>query len=313
MILTVTPNPCMDKTLSVTHFELRKTNRAVRLATELGGKGINVAAALLTLGADVLCTGFDFALEEASFLTKQMHLRGIPQDFVRVAGELRCCTKIFDESRSDMIEVNERGSAVTAADAKALLARIADHAKRAAVAVLSGSLPEGLPTTFYADCVRAVRESAPACRVVVDAEGEALLSALDEKPFLIKPNANEFAATFGVAPVLEEIDRVACELIGKGRLQTVCVSLGGDGAYLADATGAYLAAPAAVTVRSLTGAGDAMVAGLCLAFSRGLSTERALAFGIASSATAIQHEGTAFGTREEFEAILPTVRVQKLH
>ena len=312
MIITVTPNPCMDKTLSVKSFSLHKTNRAVRLAAEIGGKGINVAAALHTLGEEVLCTGFDFAEGTPSFLQKQLKARGIPQDFLRVAGELRCCTKIFDESRNDMVEVNERGDAVTEKDAHALLAHIRELARSADFLVLSGSLPEGVSRSFYADCIRAVRESAPDCRVVVDAEGEALLATLREKPFLIKPNANEFAATFGTEPELSEIDRVARELIEAGRLQTVCVSLGGEGAYLADATGAYLAAPAAVTVKSLTGAGDAMVAGLCAAFAGGLPLDRALAFGIASSGVAVSHAGTAYGTREEFDALLPTVSVQKL-
>lgn len=313
MIITVTPNPCIDKTLSVERFEVDKTNRATLLATEVAGKGINVAAALCTLGEDVLCTGFDFAEESPSFLEKQLTARGIAHRFLRVSGDLRCCTKIFDESRRATVEVNERGCAVTAAQADALIAHIVDLAQRASFIVLSGSLPKGLPKAFYATCVRTLRQAAPACRVVVDAEGEALLAALEEKPFLIKPNANEFCGAFGAEPTLAEVDRVASELIATGRVQTVCVSMGADGAYLADATGAWFAAPAKVEVKSLTGAGDSMVAGLCTAMSAGLSLDRVLAYGVAASATAISHEGTAFGTREEFDAILPTVSVQKMH
>ena len=313
MIITVTPNPCMDKTLSVARFEIDKTNRATLLATELGGKGINVAAAAAVLGTDVLCTGFDFSENSPSFLEKQLSARAIPQDFLRVAGELRCCTKIFDESRRSTVEVNERGSAVTPADADALIAHVTALAKNASFVVLSGSLPAGLSKSFYATCVRALRKAAPDTRVVVDAEGEALLLALEEKPFLIKPNANEFCGAFGAEPTLAEVDCVANELIAAGRVQTVCVSMGGEGAYLANAAGAWFAPPAKIAVKSLTGAGDAMVAGLCTAFEKGLSLDCVLAYGVASSATAIRHEGTAFGTREEFEAILPTVKLQKMH
>lgn len=313
MIITVTPNPCIDKTLSVARFEIDRTNRAELVRREAAGKGINVAAALLTLGEKVLCTGFDFADNAPSFLKTQLTARGIAHDFVRVAGELRCCTKIFDESRRATVEVNERGCAVVAADADALIAHIAALAKGASIVVLSGSLPQGVSKQFYAACVRAIRRASPDTRVVVDAEGEALLSALGETPFLIKPNANEFCGAFGAEPSLAEVDRVASGLIADGSVQMACVSMGADGAYLANRTGAYFAAPAKVTVRSLTGAGDAMVAGLCTALHKGLSLDRVLAYGIAASAVAVSHEGTAFGTREEFEAILPTVKLQKLH
>ena len=147
----------------------------------------------------------------------------------------------------------------------------------------------------------------------VDADGEALLKALDERPFLIKPNANEFCTAFGASPSLSSVDRVAGELIAAGRVETVCVSLGERGAYIADRTGAYVAPPAAVEVKSLTGAGDSMVAGLCLALSMGRPLAEALAFGIAAAGTAVSHSGTTFGTRSEFEALLDVGRVERLH
>lgn len=310
MILTVTPNPCLDKTLTVSGFSTQKTNRATLVHTAVGGKGINVAVALSAIGGRALCTGFDFCDGGASPLTAHLDALSLAHDFVRMSGSLRCCNKIFDTERGTMIELNERGEQVDDAAGDALLERVCSLAAKASFVVLSGSLPQGLSADFYARCLRALRERAPHCRVVVDAAGESLLQALAEHPFLIKPNAEEFATAFGCEATLEAVDATARRLIAAGQLTCVCVSLGGQGAYFADASGGYFAPALPVTVRSLQGAGDAMVAGICYALERGLAAPEVLACGVAAASAAVSHEGTAFGTRAEYEACLDAVRVQ---
>ncbi|MBQ8358007.1 MAG: 1-phosphofructokinase family hexose kinase [Clostridia bacterium] len=305
MIATMTANPCLDKTVAVEKFDLYRMNRVEILRTDFSGKGINVSRVLKAFGGETLCTGFDFCDSGTSLLTEDLDLSGIAHDFVTVKGALRVCTKIFDETRKHTIEVNERGVPVTAADGERLLAKVENVAKRCDFFTLSGSLPMGLDRDFYAECVRRIKAAAPGCRVVVDAEGEQLLSALQAAPFMIKPNIYEFEGTFGVkAESLSDLDHKAREILEAYGLGMICVSLGEKGAYIADRSGAYFSEPAAVTVRSLQGAGDSMVAGICLALEQGLSTSDVLHYGVAAAGATVSTEGTQAGRRADFEELL---------
>lgn len=314
MIATVTANPCIDKTVAVEAFDLYRMNRARVLCTDPSGKGINVSKTLRAAGADTVCVGFDFTEGEASVLAADLAAWEIPFELVPVNGALRVCTKIFDESRKHTIELNEYGATVGAADGEKLLQKIQEVAKRCEFLTLSGSLPKGLSKDFYARAVRAIKQSASACRVVVDAEGELLVNALAESPFLIKPNIHEFELTFGCKiDSIEALDAKVQEILARYELGMICVSLGDKGAYIATRSGAYCCLPVPVEVRSLQGAGDAMVAGLCLALERGLPLDKVLHYGVAMAGAAISTEGTRPGTKEDFERLLAIdVKMQKV-
>lgn len=305
MIGTVTPNPCLDKTVSVPEFDLYRMNRVSVLATDYSGKGINVSKTLAAVGVPTLCTGFDFTDGNASPLAADLDACGIAHDFLTLQGALRVCTKIIDESRAHTIEINEQGCAVSAESGEALLEKIAKVAQRCDFLTLSGSLPKGLPKDFYARAVRRIKLEAPNCRVVVDAEGEALLAALDEAPFFIKPNIHEFESTFACKiETLDALDRKAKAVLERYGLGAICVSLGGEGAYLATPTEAYFTKPAKVEVRSLQGAGDALVAGICMAMERGLPTDEVLRYGVCLAGATVMTEGTRPGARADFNALL---------
>lgn len=313
MIATVTANPCMDKTVAIEKFDLYAMNRVRVLRTDPSGKGINVSRALHELGADTLCTGFDFFEDSSSPLCADLEGWGIPHDFLPVKGALRVCTKIFDESRKHTIEINERGCAVTDADGEALLQKAGDIAKRCDFLTLSGSLPAGLDADFYRRVTKQVRQCAPHCRVVVDAEGELLLRALDAAPFLIKPNIHEFESTFSCSVTdISQLNRAVQKLFARYNVEMICVSLGEKGAYIATREQAYCCPPVPVEIRSLQGAGDAMVAGICLALERGLPLCDVLTFGVAAAGAAISTEGTLPCRRADFERLRKEVAVQKL-
>ena len=312
MITTLTLNPCIDKTLLVEDFSIEKTNRAEVLRVDLGGKGINVSRALTALGAKTLCTGFDFSAGEGSFLRRSLAQLGLEERFLTVPGELRMCTKIFDPKSNTMVEVNERGCSVERKHQEQLLRLLADLAPNSQFLVLSGSLPRGMSGDFYAEVMRAVAQVAPTCRVVVDAVGESLTAALTHRPFLIKPNEEEFAATFGTSTERFAISEKCEELIAAGAAENICVSLGRRGAIFACGEGAYFCPSASVPVRSLQAAGDSMVAGICLAFSLGLGAAHALAYGTAAAAGTVSRPGTEVVTRADFDAILKDVQVMKI-
>lgn len=305
MIATLTPNPCIDKTISVPRFDMEKINRARILRSDVGGKGLNVSLALRGLQCDTIALGFDFTGEHGSPLKSTMAARGIPSSFIEVPGQLRTCTKIFDESRRNTIEVNEYGPSVTEEAGEQLLELMARTAADCDFITFSGSLPGGLGSDFYFRCAEAVRNEAPNCKVVVDAEGELLLKALDAQPFLIKPNIHEFQATFGVrVSNLEELDAAVLKIIRQYSLGMVCVSMGGDGAYIATEEQAYFCPALKVEVRSIQGAGDSMVAGICAALQLGLPLPEVLHYGVAASSASISREGTQLCTEEIFRPLL---------
>lgn len=305
MIATVTANPCLDKTVTVPQFDLYRMNRVRVLCTDPSGKGINVSKTLAAMGAQTLCVGFDFTDGTPSPLRTDLDACGIPYELIPVSGALRVCTKIIDESRKHTIEVNEQGAAVTCKDGIKLRQKIEEVAGRCSFLTLSGSLPQGLDPHFYATCAKAIRTNAPACRLVLDAEGEQLRNALCEGAYLIKPNIHEFSATFDKHPVsVRELDKAVQEVLAAYPVEVVCVSLGGDGAYIGTRNEAYFCPPLRVKARSLQGAGDAMVAGLCMAMERDLPLADVLCHGVCLATATIMTEGTRPGSRADFERFL---------
>ena len=145
-------------------------------------------------------------------------------------------------------------------------------------------------------------------------EGELLINALAEAPFLIKPNVHELEGTFGCKiQSVQELDAVAMDILTRYELGVICVSLGAKGAYIATRTEAYCCEPVPVEVRSLQGAGDAMVAGLCMALERDLPLDQVLHYGVAMAGAAISTEGTRPGTKEDFQRLLQAdVKMQKV-
>lgn len=304
MIATLTANPCIDKTLTVEKFDLYKMNRVRVLRTDFGGKGINVSTVLNHLGIPTICLGFNFS-DGREILEKQLGTQGIRHRFIELPGTLRTCTKIFDQSLKHTIEINEYGTEATPADGKRLIECAAEIAGQCSFITLSGSLPPGLSNDFYRDCIQAVRRNAPECRIAVDAEKELLLKALDAAPCFIKPNIHEFQETFG-CPVnsMAELDREVRKILERYGLELICVSLGKEGAYIANRESAYRCRCAEVEVRSIQGAGDSVVAGICMALEQNLPLDEVLHCAAAAAGGSVSREGTQLCTLEDFRKLL---------
>lgn len=298
MITTLTPNPCFDRTLSVPEFSIYKMNRVKVLRTDVGGKGINVSAALRNMGIAVCTVGLQFSgsrVPQEKFMEENA-LNWIP---VEVPGELRTCIKIFDETLRHTIEINETGCPVLPEAAERLIAETADAAKKSSAVVMAGSLPAGFEDDFYSRCIQAVRCANPGCRIAVDAEKKLLLRALEASPSFIKPNIHEFCDTFGcAADSLEELHREAQKIIKRFKLEFICVSKGSEGAYISNGREGYFCTNPPVDVRSIQGAGDSVVAGMCIALEKNLPLAEILKTGVACAAASISREGTLLCTPE---------------
>src|SRR3954466_6723891 len=157
MIITVTLNAAIDKTLAVPNFRLGRRHRAVEQTAMAGGKGVNVARALKTLGMPVIATGVGGG-PTGTRIIEQLPDEAILNDFVRIREESRTSTAVVDPTNGEQTEINEKGPAVAEAELELFIDKLLYLAKGAAMCVFSGSLPRGVPDELYAELVHEVKK-----------------------------------------------------------------------------------------------------------------------------------------------------------
>lgn len=286
MIVTVTPNPSLDRTLQVDELRPGHVHRAVTARTDPGGKGVNVARALaahqIPVHAVVPMGGT--AGQQLADLLVDIGVRVVP---VPVNGNTRTNVTIVDDTGT-VTKVNESGAQLGPAALAELRHRVEAAVQPGDWVALSGSLPPGAPDDLYADLVLTIHNVG--ARVAVDTSGVPLVAALDACPDLVKPNRHELEELVGhrLLDVAAVVD-AAGELLDGG-VGIVLASLGAEGAILVDEEGAWHAVAQPVAVLSDVGAGDASLAGYLAADGGGSEAlRRAVAWGTA----AVAQPGTA--------------------
>ena len=188
MIVTVTVNAALDRTLTVPVFQLGFRHRSSEVLTLAGGKGINVARALKRLEVPVVATGLTGG-RTGTRIVEELTSEAILNDFVRIADESRTSTAVVDPTGGTYTEINEWGPEVTTAELETLMEKLHYLSQGADFVVLAGSLPRKVPTSFYAEAVRDLARRD--VRVVLDSEGEPLRLGVQAGPFLVSPNQRE--------------------------------------------------------------------------------------------------------------------------
>ncbi|MFA4965735.1 MAG: 1-phosphofructokinase family hexose kinase [Thermoleophilia bacterium] len=188
MIITVTPNAAVDKTLTVPHFRTGFRHRASESLTLPGGKGVNIARALRTLGQPVVVTGL-VGGRAGQQIVEGLQRENILNDFVHIAGESRTSTAVVDPTTMTQTEIIEYGPVVTAAELDAFLDKIEYLSRGARFLVLAGSLPRKVAEEFYSSVMQRIRRHR--CFVVLDSAGEPLRLGLRGRPHLVSPNVRE--------------------------------------------------------------------------------------------------------------------------
>lgn len=296
MIVTVTPNPSIDRTVALPTELVRGAVQRVRaVSTEPGGKGVNVSRALTLAGLDTIAV---LPAAEHDPIVAALRSRGVPFHAVPIAGAVRTNLTIT-ESDGTTTKLNEPGAGIDPAVRDALTQAILDRAALASWVVLSGSLPPGLPDDWYAEVVTQLQPYP--CKVAVDTSDgplEALAAAFDRAaPDLIKPNSEELGGLAGVtAQTLEDalaqgdpepVVTAAQQLIDRG-VRSVLATLGPAGAVLVNDTGSWLATPPKIKPKSTVGAGDSSLAGYVRADVGGAQApqrlQMAVAYGSAAAA-----------------------------
>ena len=255
MITTLTVNPSIDQTISVVRLEVGSSVLATGTTVEPAGKGVNVSRALALNGLETTAIFPLNDVDRAGFgsLAETMNVRP-----VRVAGELRTNVTIVEEDGC-ITRVKEVGPRISSEDVECLLATTVDAARSSDWVVASGSLPPGTQSSLYRNL--ATRLEGTGARLAVDTSGDALDATVGSPVALLKPNRKELAELFG-APIETLGDVVDAAIALQLRAaEVVIVSLGSDGAVLADKDGVRFGSTAVEAVGNTVGSGDAMLAG----------------------------------------------------
>lgn len=308
-VLTVTLNPSIDKTITVEKFVPYGLNRVLKTRQDPGGKGINVAKVLKNFGVDVTVFGL-IAGSQGKHLTDFLNRAEIGTDFLQIPGETRTNLKIFDESINKMTEINESGFQVTPEILDSFRNKFKESIRGAAMVVLSGSLPPGIPDDFYAECIAVAKSEG--IKTVLDADAGALAEGIKAVPYAVKPNIHELELLNGrhFTNSNEVVDAVKA-LINTG-IEIAIVSMGADGAIVANKDEAYKVDSWDIPVKSATGAGDSMVGSLVYSLLKNDSLYEIAKITTAAGTITASKEGTQICTENEVLQSLENVTVKKI-
>jgi 1-phosphofructokinase family hexose kinase len=312
MIVTVTLNAAIDRTLVVPNFQPGQRHRASVGFPSAGGKGINVARALKRLGAPVVCTGLAGG-RTGTLLVEELTNEGILNDFVRIHGESRTSIAVLDPTSNAYTEINEWGPEVTEEELEILREKLAYLAQRAEFIVLAGSLPRGVDPGFYGELVRDLNRGQ--LLAVVDSEGEPLRLAVEAEPYLVSPNLQEAEALVGHEFVDDEDLTGGLDEIAELGARNVLITLQ-QGCYALlreDRTELRVRAegPRMEPVSGV-GAGDTLLAGFLAARVGGKPFDEAVRAAVAAGAASVLEAGAGRFDPREARRLAPLVQLEHL-
>lgn len=289
MVITVTLNPAMDKTLAIVDFTLGDVNRVSKLRYDIGGKGINVSKVLKNFGVESNCTGFLGGIWSDTFKLELMK-RKINNSFINISHDTRTNTKIVDSINETYTDINEPGPNISKGEMDEFLIKFKSLCNPNDIVVISGGVGPSVSKDIYRKLIKTAKENGSF--VILDADGELLREGIKEKPDIIKPNDHELEIllnkTLGTE---EEIIREAKKLIESG-VGSILISRGHKGAIYVTGNDALYCNGLKVPVKSTVGAGDSMVAALVYSKINNFSNENTLKYAVASGTAAVCLEGT---------------------
>ena len=291
MIITVTVNAALDRTLTVPVFQIGYRHRSSDVLTLAGGKGINIARALKRLEVPVIATGLAGG-RTGTRIIEELTGEAILNDFVRIADESRTSTAVVDPTAGTYTEINEWGPEVTEAEIATLMEKLHYLSRGADFVVLAGSLPRKVATSFYADAIRDLTRRD--VRVVLDSEGEAQQRGVEAGPFLVSPNQREAEQLVGQELEDDADFTMALEAIAEMGARNVIITLeNGCFALLrfGRRTLRFRALARYVEPMSAVGSGDVLLAQFLAALVDERSPDYAMRLAVAAGSAAVLEIG----------------------
>ncbi|HST56876.1 MAG TPA: 1-phosphofructokinase family hexose kinase [Solirubrobacteraceae bacterium] len=309
MIITVTLNAAIDKSLSVPNFRLGRRHRTVEQRTMAGGKGVNIARALKTLGQPVIATGLAGGAT-GTHIVEQLTEESILNDFVRIREESRTNMSVLDPTNGEQTEINERGPSVSEREVELFRDKLLYLARGAAIVVFAGSIPRGVEPDIYATLIRELQKMG--LTTVIDADGEPLRLAMRAEPDVVTPNVLEAEELVGHEFNDDQDRSIAVrEIAALGAREAIMTLPDGCFAHV-PVDGAPQVHRARIDPRepvASRGSGDAFLAGYVAARYGGKSPQECLRFGVACGAESTGRLGAGLIDPREVQRLLGEVEL----
>jgi 1-phosphofructokinase family hexose kinase len=312
MIITVTLNAAIDKSLSVPNFRLGRRHRTVEQRTMAGGKGVNIARTLKALGQPVIATGFAGGAT-GTHIVEQLTDEAILNDFVRIREESRTNTSVLDPTSGEQTEINERGPSVSEGEVELFADKLLYLARGAAIVVFAGSLPRGVDPEIYASLIHDLARME--VTTVIDTDGEPLHHAVRAEPDVVSPNAIEAEELVGHEFAGEEERSLAVrEIAALGPREAIMTLPDGCVAQVL-VDGRPCLKRARVEPRepvAKSGSGDAFLAGYLAARYESRAPDQCLRFGVACGAESTGRLGAALIDPREARRLMGEVELTEV-
>lgn len=313
MILTLTMNPSIDMAYPLEHLVIDDVNRVQSVSKTAGGKGLNVSRVIKLMGRDILASGYNGG-HFGAFLEAKLDEDEIKHDFVQIDQEIRNSIAILHDN-GDQTEVLEPGPEISSDDRDKFLKHFEEIVGNYKVVTMSGSLPKGLESGFYAELVKIANKKG--VKVLLDSSGASLKAGLesDEKPYLIKPNEAEIADLLNIERPSGDIDYASLRdnlmnPIFDG-VEWVVVSLGAAGAFVKAGNKFYKAMIPKINVVNPVGSGDSTLAGLSIGISEEMSPEDTMKTAMTTGMLNTMSEKTGFVDKNLFDEYFAKVKVEE--
>jgi 1-phosphofructokinase len=307
-VVTVTLNPAIDQTVTISGFVPGRLHRAAECRFQAGGKGVNVASVLADFGVEVIATGF-LGGENPDPFESLFASKRIDDQFLRIEGSTRIGIKIVDSRTNVKTDINLPGLSPRPEEIEALLGRVAALAAPDRWIVLSGSVPPGIPHSIYATMIDAIH--AKGGRVVLDTSGPALRTGVASRPEVMKPNMDQLGELTGRVLTTPGTIREAAESLLDRGVQLIAVTMGARGAVFVERDRAVLARPPQMQTRKTIGAGDAMVAAMVHARMQDLPLDDLARAATAAGAHAVTRTDVGMD-RDEHQKLKGQVEIETL-
>ncbi|HEU4860950.1 MAG TPA: 1-phosphofructokinase family hexose kinase [Chitinophagaceae bacterium] len=307
-IVTITFNPCIDKSAAVSQLIPEKKLSCTEPRFEPGGGGINVARAIKKLGGGATAI-YPSGGYTGKFFNELLAKENIPAIIIEIENSLRENVIVIEESSNRQFRFGFPGAKLTEQEWQQCIDAI-DKINNAEFLVASGSLPGGVPDDIFARLATIAKKKN--LKLVVDTSKAALRHAANEGVFMLKPNLNELSSLLGRKELgIEEVATAAKQIIEKRYCEVLLVSLGEKGAMLFTQHDQLKVSAPKVEKRSTVGAGDSMVAGFVLTLSQGKNFENALRYGVACGTAATMQPGTELCNKKDADALYQIIASEK--
>ncbi len=309
MILSICPNPSIDCTVELEQLNVGRLNRIANKTVTYSGKALNSAIGVSRLGGDSYATGFMYE-NDGSLFVQRLDNEGVKNTFIWNKGSVRINYKVVD-NKSMLTEINDIGEEVVKEKQQELVNLVKNLSKKSSVAIISGSLPQGVRDEYYSELLNAIDGKV---KKIIDIEGSRLITTLTSggNVYMAKPNLVELeGAVKTKLKTVPEMIKACTKLVDLG-CENVLLSLGREGAIFTNGTNSYFCKSATVAVNSTVGAGDSMVAAASLMIENGAEKTEILRCAVAAGTASITTSGTNLFYRDKFEEIYDKIFVEKI-